>query len=379
MKKSIREAYIDRYGQEPAWIARAPGRVNLIGEHTDYNDGFVLPMAIDLAIWMALGPIDSSTIRLYSINFKQEAKTDLNDLKHNDQGWLEYVKGMAWALQQSGYSLAGWQGIVWGEIPIGAGLSSSAAMELVSARSFAAVSGFDWDPVQMATLAQRAENEWVGVNCGIMDQLISAMGKSGHALFIDCRSLDTRPVKLPPETTVIVMDTNTRRGLVDSAYNERRSQCEEAAKLLGVSKLRDIDLDTLEENTNRLDPTVYKRARHVISENSRVLDAVEAMDRGDALKVGQLMNASHESLRDDYEVSSPELDVIVSAAQEQPGCFGARMMGAGFGGCAVAVVTTGSAPGFVDLVSQLYKEQTGLNPSLTICQAAKGAELMNVP
>jgi galactokinase len=379
MKEDIKEAYVDRYGQEPAWIVRAPGRVNLIGEHTDYNDGFVLPMAIDRGIWMALTPIESSTIRLYSINFEQEAKTSLNDLKHSDQGWLEYVKGMAWALQQSGYSLAGWQGIVWGDIPIGAGLSSSAAMELASARSFAAVSGFDWDPVQMATLAQRAENEWVGVNCGVMDQLISAMGVSGHALLIDCRSLETRPVMLPPKTTVIVMDTNTRRGLVDSAYNERRSQCEEAAKRLGVSKLRDISLNTLEENQKWLDPVVFRRAYHVISENRRVLDAVEAMYRGDALKVGQLMNASHESLRKDYEVSSPELDVIVSAAQEQPGCFGARMTGAGFGGCAVAVVATESASGFVDRVSQLYKEKTDLDPSLYICQPANGTELVILP
>jgi galactokinase len=379
MKEDIKEAYTDRYGQEPAWIVRAPGRVNLIGEHTDYNDGFVLPMAIDRAIWMALTPIESSTIRLYSINFEQEAKTRLDDLKHSDQGWLEYVKGMAWALQQSGYSLSGWQGIVGGDIPVGAGLSSSAAMELASARSFAAVSGFDWDPVQMAILAQRAENEWIGVNCGIMDQLISSMGKSGHALLIDCRSLNTKPVKLPPETTVIVMDTNTRRGLADSAYNERRSQCEEAAEILGVSKLRDSTLDTLEEKRNQLDPIVYRRAYHVISENGRVLDAVEAMDRGDALKVGQLMNASHESLRDDYEVSSPELDVIVSAAQEQPGCYGARMTGAGFGGCAVAVVATESRRGFVDLVSQLYKEQTDLDPSLYICQPANGTELVTVP
>jgi galactokinase len=378
MKQGVIKAHIDRYGQEPVWLVWAPGRVNLIGEHTDYNDGFVLPMAIDRAIWMTLTPLESREIRLYSINFEQETKTSLDDLKHGGQGWLEYVKGMAWALQQSGYSLSGWQGIVGGDIPIGAGLSSSAAMELASARSFAAVSGFDWDPVQMATLAQQAENEWVGVNCGVMDQLISAMGKSGHALLIDCRSLETRPVKLPPETTVIVMDTNTRRSLVDSAYNERRGQCEEATEFLGVSKLRDISLGTLEQNMNRLDPTVYRRARHVVSENGRVLDAVEAMDRGDALKVGQLMNASHESLRDDYEVSSLELDVIVSAAQEQPGCYGARMTGAGFGGCAVAVVATKSAPGFVDRVSHDYKEQTGMEPSLYICQPANGTELVSM-
>ena len=376
MKREIEQDYIDHYRQRPAWIVRSPGRVNLIGGHTDYNDGFVLPMAIERAIWIALSPVKSRDVQLYSVDFKQHAKMSLDDLRPGNRAWFEYVKGMAWVLQQMGYTLAGWKGVVVGDIPIGAGLSSSAALELASARAFAAAAGFEWEPVEMAKAGQRAENKWIGVNCGIMDQMISATGKSNHALLIDCRSLEITPVKLPKETSVVIMDTNTRRKLVDSAYNERQSQCEQAAQAFGVSSLRDITLDTLEASKDSTDPLLYRRARHVISENSRVLRAAEAMGRGDATKVGEIMNASHISLRDDFEVSSRELDIMVSVAQEQPECYGAHMTGAGFGGCAVALVA--EADSFVNRVGQRYKEQTGLEPSIYVCRAEGGTELLGL-
>ncbi|MEA3310451.1 MAG: galactokinase family protein, partial [Chloroflexota bacterium] len=208
--------FAERFDEPPAFLVRAPGRVNLIGEHTDYNAGFVLPMAIDRALWIALRPRSDRRVSVHSLDFDETAEFELDALEQQDAGWVEYLKGVAWALQEAGYALRGWEGMLSGDVPSGAGLSSSAALELATARAFASVSAFPWDPVEMALLAQRAENEWVGVNCGIMDQLISAAGQAGHALLIDCRSLALTPVPLPPETVVVVLDTNTRRGLVAS-------------------------------------------------------------------------------------------------------------------------------------------------------------------
>ncbi|HEX2092947.1 MAG TPA: galactokinase, partial [Longimicrobiaceae bacterium] len=282
---------------------------------------------------------------------------------------------MGWVLLKKDRDLAGWEGVTAGDVPIGAGLSSSAALELATARAFAAVSGLPWNPREMALLAQRAENQWVGVNCGIMDQMISAAGEAGHALLIDCRSLETRAVPLPPGASVVIMDTATRRGLVDSAYNERRAACEAAAAFFGVPALRDVERDRFEASADRMEPRIRRRARHVITENQRTLEAAEALERGDAATMGRLMNASHASLRDDFQVSRRELDAIVELAQAHEGCFGARMTGAGFGGCAVALVESAAAEGFAREVATRYQAQVGLHPRVYVCVAADGASI----
>ena len=365
-----------RFGSPPSAIVRAPGRVNLIGEHTDYNDGFVLPMAIDRAIWIALRPRPDRLVVAQSLDFAETVQFDLDRLE-KQTGWAEYLKGVAWALQDEGHTLTGFDAVVAGDVPIGAGLSSSAAWELAAARAFAVTSGFTWEAAKMALLGQRAENKWVGVNCGIMDQMISAAGQADHALLIDCRSLETQSVPLPPGTVIVVLDTTTRRGLVDSAYNERRWQCETVARFFGVKALRDVTLDQLNEKRDQLDRVAYRRARHVISENERTLQAVAALKGGEAIELGQLMQLSHMSLRDDFEVSSRELNIMVEHAEHQPGCYGARMTGAGFGGCAVALVRRNAVEAFSANVAAEYRSATSLTPNVYICTATNGAEVVN--
>ncbi len=375
-KEEIVAHFTQRFGAAPAFVVRAPGRVNLIGEHTDYNDGFVLPLAIDRAAWIALRPRNDSRVDLYSIDYKEARDFDLSDLKHEKAGWIEYVKGVAWCLQDAGMKLKGWEGVLAGDVPLGAGLSSSAAVEMATARAFAAVSGFEWDAVAQAKLAQRSENKWIGVNCGIMDQLISSTGRAGHTMLIDCRSLELQPAPLPEGVAVVVLDTSTRRGLVDSAYNERRSQCEAAAKAFAVKALRDVTPASLAASDGKLDATTHRRARHVITENERTVRAVDAMRRGDMSCLGRLMNESHASLRDDYEVSSDALDAMVEAAQAHKACYGARMTGAGFGGCAVALVKADAADDFVTATSAAYKARTGHDPAVYVCRATDGAAVV---
>ena len=375
LQTRVTDEFKQRFGSPPGTIVRAPGRVNLIGEHTDYNDGFVLPMAIDRAIWIALRPRPDRLVTAHSLDFAETVDFNLDRLE-KQSGWIEYLKGVAWALQEAGHALTGFDAVVAGDVPIGAGLSSSAAWELAAARAFAVTSGFEWNAAKMALLGQRAENKWVGVNCGIMDQMISAAGQADHALLIDCRSLRTQSVPLPPGIVVVVLDTATRRGLVDSAYNERRSQCEAVAQFFGVKALRDVTLDQLNEKRDRLDRVAYRRARHVISENDRTLLAVDAMQHSESIELGQLMQLSHMSLRDDFEVSSNELNAMVEFAERQAGCYGARMTGAGFGGCAVALVRQDAAKVFSAGVAAEYEVATGLTPNVYICAATNGAEVM---
>lgn len=376
---SIREetlaAFTEHFGGQPAFLVRGPGRVNVIGEHTDYNDGFVMPMAIDRAVWIALRPRADRRVRLHWLDYEQEDDIALDGMKRAKATPAEYVKGMAWALKEAGYELRGWEGVVRGDVPIGAGLSSSAALEMATARAFAAISGFEWDAATMARLGQKAENGWVGVNSGIMDQMISAGGEAGKALLIDCRTLESEGLPLPKATVIVVMDTDTRRGLVDSAYNERREQCEAAAAHFEVSALRDVSIMTFNQRADELDTVTRKRAKHVITENERVKLARMAMLRNDATNLGRLMNASHESLRDDFEVSSDALNVMVEHAQKYPACYGARMTGAGFGGCAVALVRADKAEEFSETVGAAYQEATGRHPKLYICEASAGASL----
>ncbi|MGB1249937.1 MAG: galactokinase [Candidatus Promineifilaceae bacterium] len=378
LQTTVVEKFVDVFGGQPTLVARAPGRVNLIGEHTDYNDGFVLPMAIDRAVWIALRPRDDGKVVLHSVDLNDSGEFDLNEplIKNEAHSWFEYVRGVAWALQKEGHQLCGWEGVMSGDVPIGSGLSSSAALQMAVSRAFASVSTLTWDNASMALMVQRVENKWMGVNTGIMDQMISASGEAGSALLIDCRSLETMLVPLPPATKVIVLDTAVRRGLVDSKYNERRSQCEEAADHLGKSALRDVSLEAFIKTAPELAPLTRKRARHVVTEDARTLQAVEAMRAGDAVTLGLLMNASHESLKNDFEVTVFELDKIVEIARAQAGCFGARMTGAGFGGCAVALVAADSAETFTQTVAAQYEAATGLTPNIYVCVATQGAETL---
>ncbi|MBV9109215.1 MAG: galactokinase, partial [Gemmatimonadetes bacterium] len=353
----------------------APGRVNLIGDHTDYSDGFVLPMAIDRAVWIALRPRGDGRVEVHSLDFGETRGFTLADLGTQDGGWIEYVRGVAWALDPASSGLAGWEGVAAGDVPIGASLSSSAAMELATARAFAAVTPLPWDAREMALAGQTAENGWVGVQCGIMDQMISAAGEEGHALLIDCRSLETRAVPLPSGAAVVVLDSATRRGLVDSAYNDRRRDTAAAAAFFGVPALRDVRIEDFERRADAMDPVMRRRARHVITENARTLAAADALARGDAAAVGRLMDESHASLRDDFEVSRAEVDAIVAAAQAGPGCLGARMTGGGFGGCAVALVENDAVTPFIAEVTEKYLAETGLEARVYVCAAAAGASI----
>ena len=377
VRARVVNAFTDYLNVDPDWIIRSPGRVNLIGEHTDYNDGFVLPMAIDRAVYIAGKSNNSDRVELYSLDYDMRETFSIEEiieLKPNNTTWIEYIKGTMWALKSAGYPLNGWTGVVAGDVPIGAGLSSSAALELATARACQVVSGFLWDETEMALLSQRAENQWVGVQCGIMDQMISARGLRGHALLFDCRSLEGRLVSLPPNVSVVVLDTGTRRGLVDSAYNERRAQCEDAASAFGVNALRDIDLAELSKKGRTLDPVTLRRARHVVSENARTQRAALAMELDNAIELGELMNDSHISLRDDFEVSSVALDEMVQCAHRQPGCLGARMTGAGFGGCAVALVETLYIEEFTRRTAEDYQSSTGNSTNVYVCSATNGAE-----
>ncbi len=361
-----------RFDDSPLLLVQAPGRVNVIGEHTDYSDGFVLPMAINRHTLIALRPREDRRVVLHSIDHQATATFDLDGLDQ-DKGWEEYPKGVAWALQEAGYKLRGWEGTTICDVPLGAGLSSSASYELAVAAAFADVSGFPWDAAKMALICQKAENQWVGVNCGIMDQMIAAVGEEDKAVLIDCRSLETTAQPIPPGTSIVILDTSTRRGLVDSAYNERRQQCEEAAALLGVSALRDADLAMLTEKASTIPETTLRRARHVITENERTLRAAEAMQHKDAAALGRLMNQSHDSLRDDFEVTNHELDIMADISRNTHGCYGARMTGAGFGGCAVALIESERSREFVAAVQYAYQSITNLEPAAYVCRASTGA------
>ena len=376
--ETVTSEFYNLFDDEPPYVVRAPGRVNLIGEHTDYNEGFVLPMAIDRAIWIAFRPRHDNRVLLHSLQIQQPVDFSLDKVEHVP-GWVEYVHGMAWSLKQDGYTLSGFEGVLSGDIPVGAGLSSSAALEMAAAKAFSLVSGWQFEPVLMAQIGQRAENQWVGARTGIMDQMISASGKAGHAFLLDCRDLSSRHIPMPGHTTVVIMDTATRHSHTDSGYNQRRIECEIAAAYFGVSHLRDVTWETFQAGSSDLAQKPRQRARHVLTENKRVLEASKALCAGDAERMGKLMNASHVSMRDDFEITNDELNLIVKLAQEQPGCYGARMTGGGFGGCGVALVDTSAVRTFAHNVAETYQSQTNLQPKVYLTQAANGAEALTKP
>jgi galactokinase len=378
--EGVRGRFADVFGGT-ARVALAPGRVNLIGEHTDYNDGFVLPMALDLAAAVAFRPRTDRRLRLHAAAYGETRELLLDELAPGrDTGWVAYVAGVAWAFAEAGLHTVGLDAVVDGNVPLGAGLSSSAALELAAARALADAGGVSWDPRAMARLGQRAENAYVGVNCGLMDQMASAAAQEGSALLLDCRTLETRLVAVPAEAAVVVMDTGARRELATSAYNDRRRACEEAVSTLaglrpGVRALRDVDEAFLDSAEPVLDPVVFRRARHVVTENARTLATADALRRGDLRAAGLSMNESHESLRDLYEVSSVELDLVTELACAEEACLGARMTGAGFGGCAVALVHADRAQAFIDRVADGYRKCSDLAGAFFACRPAAGARL----
>jgi galactokinase len=372
---AIQGAFGESYGYPPQRLFRAPGRVNLIGEHTDYNDGFVLPMAIDRAVWVAAAARPDRTVRILAVTLgRQEHTFSLDDLHPDlEARWANYVLGVLAMLERAGHRLGGLDLAYAGDVPIGAGLSSSAAVEVAVAVAARDLFGLDLPDLALARICQQAEHEFAGTQCGLMDQIISVAGQERHALLIDCRHLTWQPVPLPSGVAVVVCDTGKRRGLVDSAYNERRVQCEEAARRLGVDALRDLDVDTYEARAAELPLLLRMRARHVVHENQRTLRAATALQGGDLTAVGQLMNQSHASLRDLYQVSCDELDLMAALAQSQPGCWGARMTGAGFGGCVVALVDLDTLAAFSRDLPLLYERQARRSPALYACQASAGA------
>ena len=359
----------------------APGRVNLIGEHTDYNDGHVLPMAIDRYIGVAVAPREDDTVHAHAVDLGDHDSFQLAGLGSNrHNGWSGYIAGVVWALQQAGVACGGADIAISGNIPIGAGLSSSAALEMAVMRALCALHGRAWAPVAMAQVARQAENEYVGVACGIMDQFASAASKEGCALLLDCRTLEAHSVLLPEEAQIVVMDTGVRRSLADSVYNSRRTQCEDAVDVLrehdpSIRALCDASLELLLRHRDAMSPDLYRRAHHVLSENERPARMAEALEQNDLSAAGELMYASHESLRDDFEVSSPELNAIVELAQEHRGCYGARLTGAGLGGCAVALVARDASEAFISEVGGRYRNRYDHASAFYACNPSAGAQL----
>jgi galactokinase len=356
--------------------------VNLIGEHTDYNDGFVLPMAIERSAVVAFRPRDDGRLRVHSIAYGETNEAALDALAPpGGHGWFAYVAGVAWAFAAEGLPVRGADLVVDGDVPLGAGLSSSAALEMATARALCAASGVAWDAVHMARLGQKAENAYVGMNCGIMDQFASAACESGSALLLDCRSLETLPVPVPAAAAVVVMDTGARRSLAASAYNERRAACERVVEAIararpGTRALRDVSAAELEAARATLDPTDARRASHVVAEIARPAALAEAFRQGDLVAAGRLMDDSHASLRDLYQVSCDELDLVTALARRQASCYGARMTGAGFGGCAIALVDARGVASFCEAVLAGYRASFDLPAALYPCRPAAGARLL---
>ncbi|HHV61203.1 MAG TPA: galactokinase [Firmicutes bacterium] len=364
---SVRAVFSRIYGNaDGVRIARAPGRVNLIGEHTDYNDGYVLPVAIDRQVIVAAQPRPDRVVKLYSVEYDIQVEFNLDQIQYDvEHRWTNYFRGVLKMLEDRGIRLKGMNALVTGDVPQGAGLSSSAAFEVASCYAAQLVSDFPMDPVEMALLCQQAENDFVGVSCGIMDQFASRMARQGHALFLDCRTRAYEQVPLPSRgMRIVICDSGVRRGLVDSEYNNRRRECEAGVAyfrsvLPDIIALRDVPVEEFEEYGGELPPVVRKRCAHVIYENTRVQRSVEVLKAGDIAAFGRLMYESHESLRDLYEVSCPELDALVDIARGLRGVLGARMTGAGFGGCTVNLVEEDAVDGFCAAMPEAYARAAG--------------------
>lgn len=378
LKTLTHTLFTERFGYAPALTIQAPGRVNLIGEHTDYNDGFVLPCAIDYQTVIACAKRDDRQIRVIAADYDgQQDLFSLDDpiVSHPNQRWSDYVRGVIKHLQQRNSDFGGADLVIAGNVPQGAGLSSSASLEVAVGQAMQALYALPLDGVALALNGQEAENQFVGCNCGIMDQLISALGERDHALLIDCRTLATRAVSVPEDIAVVIINSNVKRGLVDSEYNTRRKQCEEAARFFGVKALRDVSPDLFFPIQHELDPIVAQRARHVISENDRTLAAADALAAGDMKLMGKLMAESHASMRDDFEITVPPIDRLVDIVKNVIGDRGGvRMTGGGFGGCIVALMPQALVEPVREAVAREYPLQTnGLKETFYVCKASEGA------
>lgn len=387
LRTRVESLFTKKFGHACAGIARAPGRVNLLGEHVDYNEGWVFPAAIDRATYVAYSRADSSHCTVWAADYDDRAAFTPQGLpasrlpaRAQKPDWARYPAGVAWALLDRGLMVEGIEAVFASDVPRGAGLSSSASVELAFGTVWNALGDLGLPPMQLALLCQRAENLYVGVNCGIMDQAASACGERDRVLWLDCRSLDYQALPLPESVAIIIADTGVRHALSASAYNNRRASCEQAVRLLredlqGISALRDVAVTDYNALASKLPPEVQKRARHVVEEIERTRQAPELLDRGDLAGFGALMNACHASLRDLYEVSCPELDTMVRIAQSIGGCYGARLTGGGFGGCTVNLVERGHADEFIDVLASGYEKEIGVHPEIYVCQASAGAGL----
>ncbi len=374
----------------PQIDVHSPGRVNLLGEHVDYNQGIVLPAAIDRTIHMQARLLDEPIVRLHAIDLAQESEFSLAGLEKkigtNGQplpSWAEYPAGVAYVLQQKGLLVKGIEAAFSSTVPMGAGLSSSAAVEVGFASLWQAAGGWDLDRLVLAQYCQKAENEYVGMNCGLMDQFACACGVEGHVLLFDVRSLEYRPVPMPVNTAIVIADSTVRRSLTSSAYNERRRECETAVQILkkhlpAIESLRDVSPEDLYRYESDLPEVVRMRARHIVEEIARVAEAVRCLDAGDRAGFGRTMYATHASLRDLYQVSVPELDLLVELASGIPGCWGARLTGAGFGGCTVNLVEESQAEAFIQTLKSKYAHKTGKDANVYLCHAHQGVEVERI-
>ena len=364
-----------------ALVVHAPGRLNLIGEHTDYNDGFVLPVAIDRGISIAFVPATDRHIALTLVADGRTAEVDIDAVGPPHGTWVDYVAGVAWALREAGAPMSGFRGVLAADLPAEAGLSSSAALELVVAWALGGGAPPLADRLALAKAAQRAENEYVGVACGLLDQFAVIFGVRDGAILLDCRSLEHRVIPIPAEVALLVCDAGVPRRLAASGYGRRRAECARAVEQIRsvaprVASLRDVDVDALAAACDALDPIAFRRARHVVTENARVLAAAAALETGRLPELGALLAASHASLRDDFEASTPEVDRLVDSAQAAPGVIGARLTGGGFGGSVLALVASDAVGAFVDDVRRRYRTPDGSSPGLLRVAPADGAGLV---
>ncbi len=388
IQKNITEIFQQKFRHAPAHLVRAPGRVNLLGEHVDYNDGLVLPAAIDRATYIAFSPTESDQTALFAADFAEDAFFSLKTLSTKTQAdgsslpdWAKYPAGVAWALTKKNLPVKNMQAVFASDVPRGAGLSSSASVELAFAVAWMTLGSWKLSPMELALICQRAENKYVGVNCGIMDQFASACGEKNKLLLLDCRSLEYQTLPLPKDVAIVIADTSVRRTLTTSAYNDRRAACEEAVNILKkdlseIKSLRDVSMADFNLLAKKLPAQIEKRARHVVEEIERTNQAVILLQHGDIAGFGSLMNECHVSLRDLYEVSIPELDVMARLAQSLSGCYGARLTGAGFGGCVAALVARDQVEAFAENLAAGYESETGRHPEIYICEASDGARLI---
>ncbi|EMB4321875.1 galactokinase [Pluralibacter gergoviae] len=377
LKENTQSLFAEKFGYPATHVIQAPGRVNLIGEHTDYNDGFVLPCAIDYQTVISCAPRQERTVRVIAADYDNqtdEFSLDAPIIAHDTQQWSNYVRGVVKHLMKRSDKFGGVDMVISGNVPQGAGLSSSASLEVAVGTVFQQLYHLPLDGAQIALNGQEAENQFVGCNCGIMDQLISALGKKDSALLIDCRSLGTKAVPMPQGAAVIIINSNFKRTLVGSEYNTRREQCETGARFFQQPALRDVTLDEFNAVASELDPLVAKRVRHVLTENARTVEAADALAKGDLARMGVLMAESHASMRDDFEITVPQIDTLVEIVKDAIGDKGGvRMTGGGFGGCVVALVPDGLVETVRDAVSAQYEARTGIKETFYVCKASQGA------